>query len=120
MDMGRVYLNVNEEKMKEMMRDFADLGGELFVMDDGWFGDKYPRTYDNSSLGDWVVDRQKLPNGVEALIKAAKENGLKFGIWIEPESANTISELYDKHPDWVMQVKNRELRKYKGFSAPKA
>lgn len=109
-----VYLNVNEEKMKEMMRDFAELGGELFVMDDGWFGDKYPRTYDNSSLGDWVVDRQKLPNGVEALIKAARENGLKFGIWIEPESANTISELYDKHPDWVMQVKNRELRKGRG------
>lgn len=109
-----VYLNVDEAKMKEMMRDFAELGGELFVMDDGWFGDKYPRTYDNSSLGDWVVDRQKLPNGIESLIKAAKEYGLKFGIWIEPESTNTISELYDKHPEWVMKVKNRDSRLSRG------
>lgn len=109
-----VYLNVDEAKMKEMMRDFAELGGELFVMDDGWFGDKYPRTYDNSSLGDWVVDRRKLPNGIGALIKAAKEYGLKFGIWIEPESTNTISELYDRHPDWVMKVKNRDVRLARG------
>lgn len=109
-----VYLNVDEAKMKEMMRDFAELGGELFVMDDGWFGDKYPRTYDNSSLGDWVVDRRKLPDGIDGLIKAAKECGLKFGIWIEPESTNTISELYDRHPDWVMKVKNRDIRLARG------
>lgn len=109
-----VYLNVDETKMKEMMRDFAELGGELFVMDDGWFGDKYPRTYDNSSLGDWIVDRKKLPDGIDGLISAAKEYGLKFGIWIEPESTNTISELYDKHPDWVMKVENRNPRLARG------
>lgn len=109
-----VYLDIDESKMKEMMRDFADLGGELFVMDDGWFGDKYPRTHDNSSLGDWVVDRQKLPNGVKGLIATAKECGLKFGIWIEPESTNTLSELYEKHPDWVMKVDNRDLKLARG------
>ena len=109
-----VYLDVNEEKMDEMMRDFADLGGELFVMDDGWFGEKYPRRTDKTALGDWVVDREKLPNGIEGLIKTAKKYGLKFGLWIEPESTNIISELYDKHPDWVMRVKNRDLRPGRG------
>ncbi len=109
-----VYLDVNEEKMDEMMRDFADLGGELFVMDDGWFGEKYPRRTDKTALGDWVVDREKQPNGIEGLIKTAKKYGLKFGLWIEPESTNIISELYDKHPDWVMRVKNRDLRPGRG------
>jgi len=109
-----VYLDVDEAKMDAMMRDFAALGGELFVMDDGWFGDKYPRTKDNSSLGDWVVDRRKLPSGIEGLIAEAKRNGLKFGIWIEPECTNTISELYEKHPDWVIQADNRDLRVGRG------
>lgn len=109
-----VYLDVDEAKMTEMMRDFADLGGELFVMDDGWFGSKHPRKQDNAGLGDWVVDREKLPDGIESLIKAAKSNGLRFGIWIEPESANSLSELYEKHPDWMMQVKNRDIRYGRG------
>ncbi|MBQ8423111.1 MAG: alpha-galactosidase [Coprobacter sp.] len=109
-----VYLDVEETKMNEMMRDFAALGGELFVMDDGWFGDKYPRDKDNSSLGDWVVNRRKLPHGVEGLIEAAKKNGIKFGIWIEPECTNTLSELYEKHPDWVLRAENRDLRLTRG------
>ena len=96
------------------MGDFAAMGGELFVMDDGWFGDKYPRNNDHSSLGDWVVNKRKLPNGVDGLIATAKKHGIKFGIWIEPESTNTVSELYEKHPDWVLKVPNRDPRYGRG------
>ena len=85
------------------------MGGELFVMDDGWFGDKYPRKNDSSSLGDWVVDKNKLPNGIECLLSDAKKHGVKFGIWIEPEMANTTSELYEKHPDWVLKASERDV-----------
>ena len=77
-------------------------------MDDGWFGDKYPRLVDNSSLGDWVVDTRKLPDGIPGLLRDAKKNGVKFGIWIEPEMANTISELYEAHPDWIVKAPGRE------------
>jgi len=94
--------------MDQMMADIASMGGELFVMDDGWFGDKYPRKVDNSSLGDWVVDRNKLPEGIEGLLRDAKKNGVKFGIWIEPEMTNSISELYEKHPDWIIKAPGRE------------
>lgn len=104
-----VYFNINEEKMKQMIKDFAELGGELFVMDDGWFGEKYPRKNDQTSLGDWKTDRQKLPNGIGALVEAAKSNGIKFGIWIEPEMTNRESELYEKHPDWVIHQSNRPI-----------
>ena len=91
------------------MNDISSMGGELFVMDDGWFGDKYPRNVDNSSLGDWVVDKRKLPNGIQGLINNAKKHNIKFGIWIEPEMANTTSELFEKNPDWVIKAPNREL-----------
>ncbi|MFV0346033.1 MAG: alpha-galactosidase [Bacteroidales bacterium] len=104
-----VYFDINEEGMDQMMSDISSMGGELFVMDDGWFGDKYPRNVDNSSLGDWVVDKRKLPNGVSGLVKAAKKHGIKFGIWIEPEMANTESELFEKHPEWVIKAPNRDL-----------
>jgi len=109
-----IYLDITEEKIIKMMDDIAAFGGELFVMDDGWFGDKYPRKVDNSSLGDWVVDKNKLPNGIKALTEAAKQRNLKFGIWIEPEMTNTTSELYEKHPDWVLQRPGRDLRKGRG------
>lgn len=92
-----------------MMSDIQSMGGELFVMDDGWFGDKYPRNKDNSSLGDWMVDARKLPRGIEGLIADANKHGIKFGIWIEPEMANTTSELYEKHPEWVLKAPNREI-----------
>ena len=109
-----IYLDITEEKIIKMMDDIAAFGGELFVMDDGWFGDKYPRKKDDSSLGDWVVDRQKLPNGIKALTDAAKQRHIKFGIWIEPEMSNTTSELYEQHPDWVLQTKGRELKQGRG------
>ena len=103
-----VYFDINQQGMDQMMADIASMGGELFVMDDGWFGNKYPRKTDNSSLGDWVVDRNKLPEGIEGLLHDAQKNGVKFGIWIEPEMANTTSELYEKHPDWIIKAPGRE------------
>lgn len=103
-----VYFDINESGMDQMMADIAYMGGELFVMDDGWFGDKYPRKNDSSSLGDWVVDKNKLPNGVSWLVNRADEHGIKFGIWIEPEMTNTISELYEAHPDWIIKAPQRE------------
>ena len=103
-----VYFDINQQGMDQMMKDIASMGGELFVMDDGWFGDKYPRKTDNSSLGDWVVDRNKLPEGIEGLLRDAKKNGVKFGIWIEPEMANTTSELYEAHPEWIVKAPKRD------------
>ena len=103
-----VYFDINEPGMDQMMGDIASMGGELFVMDDGWFGDKYPRLNDHSSLGDWVVDRNKLPNGIGWLVKQAGSHGIKFGIWIEPEMTNNPSELYDAHPDWVLKADKRD------------
>lgn len=104
-----VYFDINEEGMHQMMRDIKDMGGELFVMDDGWFGDKYPRNRDTCSLGDWVVDKRKLPNGIPGLVKAAKEIGIDFGIWYEPEMTNSTSELFESHPEWVVKADNRNL-----------
>ena len=104
-----VYFNINEPGMDQMMADIASMGGELFVMDDGWFGVKYPRLTDNCALGDWQVDRNKLPNGIGWLVEQAHKHGIKFGIWIEPEMTNTTSELYEKHPDWVLKAPERDV-----------
>ena len=109
-----VYFNINEEGMDRMMADISSMGGELFVMDDGWFGDKYPRLVDNSSLGDWVVDKKKLPHGISWLVNAADSHNIRFGIWIEPEMANTVSELYEKHPDWIINADGREVAQGRG------
>ncbi|WP_291592558.1 alpha-galactosidase [Bacteroides sp.] len=109
-----VYFGINEPGMDQMMSDIAGMGGELFVMDDGWFGGKYPRKNDVSSLGDWVVDTNKLPKGIKGLTDTAKKYGIKFGIWIEPESTNSQSELFEKHSDWVLQVKGRAFNYGRG------
>jgi alpha-galactosidase len=103
-----VYFDINEDGMAQMMSDIAGMGGELFVMDDGWFGVKYPRKNDSSSLGDWTVDTAKLPSGIQGLIDTAKKNNIKFGIWIEPEMTNSVSELYEKHPEYIIKPTNRE------------
>lgn len=103
-----VYFDINEPGMDQMMADIASMGGELFVMDDGWFGVKYPRLTDNCALGDWEIDRNKLPNGVGWLVEQAHKHGIRFGIWIEPEMTNTVSELYEKHPDWIIKAPERE------------
>ena len=109
-----IYFDITEERITDMMTDIALFGGELFVMDDGWFGSKYQRLSDDAALGDWVVDKRKLPNGLEALTKAANERHIKFGIWIEPEAVNTRSELFEQHPEWALQVEGRDLKLGRG------
>ena len=109
-----VYLNVNQAGMEKMMDGVKTLGGELFVMDDGWFGGKYKRSVDDCALGDWVTDTDKLPLGIPALERAAADRGLKWGIWIEPEMTNTKSELYEKHPDWIICHPDRTPRLGRG------
>lgn len=106
-----VYFNIDEPTMAGMMQDIADMGGELFVMDDGWFGQ---RDSDNSSLGDWEVDVRKLPHGLKGLTDEARRRGVKFGIWIEPEMTNSNSRLYKEHPDWVLKASNRNLVQGRG------
>jgi len=109
-----VYMNVNQKVCEQLMDGWKELGGELFVVDDGWFGRKYRRTYDDKALGDWETDTVKLPQGVPALVSAAESRGLKFGIWIEPEMTNSQSELFEQHPDWVVVHPSRELSKGRG------
>ena len=104
-----VSFNVNEPVLREIIDDAADLGAELFVVDDGWFGsEKYPRNNERAGLGDWTVNRAKLPNGVDPIASYAASKGLKFGIWIEPEMVNPKSELAEKRPDWIVGAKGRE------------
>ena len=98
-----VHFDTTPESLQGMVTDFANLGGEMFVVDDGWFGPKYPRNNDKTSLGDWGIAKSKLPNGIRPLIDLTHKNGMKFGIWIEPEMVNLKSELYEKHPDWVLR-----------------
>ncbi|MDR1937420.1 MAG: alpha-galactosidase [Tannerellaceae bacterium] len=98
----------DEQTLEELMKEAKTLGVDMFLLDDGWFANKYPRANDRAGLGDWDVTRDKLPNGVPHLVKAAKDAGVKFGIWIDPEMVNPKSELFEKHPDWVIQQPNRE------------
>ncbi|MDR2804137.1 MAG: alpha-galactosidase, partial [Dysgonamonadaceae bacterium] len=102
------FFDFDEKKLEELMQDAKFLGADMFLLDAGWFGNKYPQINDNQGLGDWEVYHDRLPNGVPHLVKTAKENGLKFGIWIEPEMVNPRSELFEKHPDWAMTIPNRE------------
>jgi len=85
------------------------IGTELFLLDDGWFGNKYPRVNDRAGLGDWAPNRRRLPNGLAPLAAEAVKRGLRFGLWIEPEMVNPKSELFDRHPDWVIAQPKREL-----------
>lgn len=95
------YFDINESKLLKLAKAGKDVGIELFVMDDGWFG---TRDDDKQSLGDWTVNKKKLPNGVDGLCKKINELGLLFGIWVEPEMVNVNSDLYRNHPDWVMEI----------------
>lgn len=102
------YFNFNEEKLAALLKDTKKLGVDLFLLDDGWFANKYPRNDDRAGLGDWQENRKKLPNGISYLVKEATANDVKFGIWIEPEMVNPKSELYEKHPDWIIRQPGRE------------
>jgi alpha-galactosidase len=86
-----------------------EIGAELFLLDDGWFGNKYPRTDDDAGLGDWQPNRSRLPDGLAPLAAEAVKRGLRFGIWIEPEMVNPKSELFEQHPDWAIRQPKREL-----------
>jgi alpha-galactosidase len=86
------------------------LGGEVFLLDDGWFGTSHPRDDDTTGLGDWEVDRAKLPRGLGPLIERTDRNGMRFGLWVEPEMVNPRSELYERHPDWVIGEPGRDHR----------
>lgn len=101
------YFNFDEPKLAGLMQEAKKLGVDLFLLDDGWFGNKYPRVSDNAGLGDWDAMKSKLPGGVPSLVKAAEKAGVDFGIWIEPEMVNPKSELFEKHPDWVIHQPNR-------------
>ena len=103
----------DQKSLAELMKDAKDLGVDMFLLDDGWFANKYPRKDDHAGLGDWDVTHSKLPEGIPGLVRDAKAAGVKFGIWVEPEMVNPKSELFEKHPDWVIQQPNRETYYYR-------
>ena len=108
------YFYFNQEKLAGLMKEAATLGVDLFLLDDGWFGnDEHARNGDYAGLGDWEVNRKKLPGGVPALCDAAEEAGVKFGIWIEPEMVNPNSTLFEKHPDWAITQPGRKTYLYR-------
>ena len=102
------YFDFDENKLNKLIGEAKDLGVDMFLLDDGWFANKYPRNNDRQGLGDWTENKDKIPNGIKALTDAAKKNGVKFGIWIEPEMVNPRSELYENHKEWVITIPNRD------------
>lgn len=100
------YFDFDEKKLLEIAEDASELGIEMLVMDDGWFG---KRSNDDSSLGDWRVNEEKIRGGLNSLVENVKKLGMKFGIWIEPEMISPDSELYRQHPDWALQVPGRDI-----------
>ena len=99
------YFDFNEEKILDIARKASEIGVELFVLDDGWFG---KRNGDDSSLGDWYPNLEKLPNGITGLAKKIEEMGMKFGLWFEPEMTNKDSDLFRVHPDWLLADLRRQ------------
>ncbi len=102
------YFTFDEKTITEMIDGAARFGIEMFVLDDGWFGNKFPRNNDQAGLGDWQTNIKKLPHGINYLADYAKSKGLKFGLWIEPEMINPKSNLAEKHPDWIVQSLGHE------------
>ena len=100
----------DEARLFGLMDAGAEVGAELFLLDDGWFGDQHPRDDDTAGLGDWQADRRKLPGGLGALTAGAATRGLRFGLWVEPEMVNPRSQLYEEHPDWVISQPGRHRR----------
>ena len=99
------WFNVNTEGQKLLAHKAAEIGCELFVMDDGWFG---ARNDDHAGLGDWYVNKEKFPQGLGDLVKTVKSLGMKFGLWFEPEMVNPDSDLYRAHPDWAYHYDTRQ------------
>ena len=105
--------NFDEKKLTGILDDTKKMGLDLFLLDDGWFANKYPRNNDRAGLGDWQENKAKLPNGLGFLVKEAESRGIGFGIWIEPEMVNPKSELYENHPDWILKLPNRPEHYYR-------
>ncbi len=103
------YFNVQTPVLIGMIDDAASMGLEMFVLDDGWFGNDFPRDSDNAALGDWEPNVSKIPEGIDYVANYAHSKGLKFGIWIEPEMVSPASNLAASHPDWVVQSPGREI-----------
>ncbi len=99
------YFDFDEEKIYNIAKKASELGVEMLVLDDGWFGE---RNNDDTSLGDWFVDKNKLPNGLGRLVERVNELGMKFGLWFEPEMISEISKLYQEHPDWAIKIPGRK------------
>ena len=98
------YFNFKKEKLLDLADEASKLGIELFVLDDGWFGNRFD---DNRALGDWVVNEEKLGGPLNDLIAEVHAKGLKFGLWFEPEMISVDSDLYRAHPDWAIQAEGR-------------
>lgn len=98
------YFNFDQEKILSLAEKAKSIGVELLVLDDGWFG---KRNADNCSLGDWVVDKRKLPDGLESLCRKVNDLGMQFGLWFEPEMISPDSDLYRAHPDWCIHTQGR-------------
>lgn len=98
------YFDFNEEKLVDIAKAAKEDGVELFVLDDGWFGE---RSSDSSGLGDWYANRDRLPDGIKGLSEKIEALGMKFGLWVELEMVNPDSDLYRAHPDWALQTPGR-------------
>lgn len=108
------YFDFDEAKLTALMHEAKTLGVDMFLLDDGWFGNgRHARNGDKAGLGDWEANREKLPGGLPALTKAAREAGVKFGLWIEPEMVNPNSALFEQHPDWAITNPKREVQLYR-------
>ncbi len=105
------FFDFTAEKLVDIANEASALGIELFVMDDGWFG---VRDDDSSGLGDWQVNKTKLPDGLEGLVSRINSLGMSFGIWVEPEMVNENSALYREHPDWILHVPGRAPARGRG------
>ncbi|HET9570612.1 MAG TPA: alpha-galactosidase [Bacteroidales bacterium] len=101
-------MNFNESTIVSLFDGAKEIGADLFLLDDGWFANKYPRDNAKAGLGDWEVNKAKLPQGLPYLAKESKKRGIGFGIWIEPEMVNPKTELYEKHPEWAIGEPYRE------------
>lgn len=98
------YFDFTKSKLIELAKKAKETGIELFVLDDGWFGN---RSDDRRALGDWIVNESKLGGSLKELIAEVKSMGLQFGIWVEPEMISEESDLYKAHPEWVIQAPSR-------------
>ena len=104
------YFNFNQQSLATLMQEAKDLGVDMFLLDDGWFGNKHPRNDDHAGLGDWQANSKKIPDGIPGMLRDAQKAGVKFGIWIEPEMVNPRSELFEKHPDWALHYPDRNIQ----------